>query len=162
MDEVYLSERTKSKVAIQCCTWTACTCFTLQTIFIAIFAFANPDRNNSFYTADTEVKLHATRELALEASTYDNVIDVHGRFLMWLKWGFWNYAAALMLFFISLLCKPSGILFKAFVCGVACSMCTIILSVQTWTVAGIIFRFTESGRYASGDYLDIEGAFDER
>ena len=124
-------------------------------MILGIFAYKNPDPVDSYYTPVGSRLFSSETEAELYASNPDEIVNMHSRFILWLKWGFWNFLLALILAMIGMFCQPAGYGFatKAFILSMCSSACILALSVQVWTIVGAIFRFSKSGRLVSGDDL---------
>ena len=142
---------TMGTCAMFCVIFPACLCLALQLIFIVylgIYSFANPNAD-AFYDP-------AGPQLTAEGSSANggDLENVHTNFVVWFTWGFamtLSPCAMGLAFFLLNLCSESlaaccGMLFN---CGVACGMIA-------WYIAGIVWRFKQSGSFASGDMLTEE------
>ena len=149
MDESFFSESSKRQISIQACLWIFFTIYALQIVLLGIFAFNNPDNDQSWYSKDTET-LYVKEDLA------EDTVNMHGRFLIWLKWGFWNHVLAVALLIFGSYCKPIGyqpIRYRFYVTSLISLSCLLVCSFQFWSIIGAVWRFNKAGRITCGDYL---------
>ena len=135
-------------LAILClCSLTCLVLLITFIVFLGIFAFANPN-NAAFYGVDTAgvETLYATQ------NPTGDLTDVHGDFVTWFTWGFYQQmlpVAGLLLVGIATMINASLAKFCQGVVSIG-SVCGSL----AWIIAGLVWRFRASGKFASGDSLD--------
>mmetsp|Transcript_7833 Transcript_7833/g.9451 ORF Transcript_7833/g.9451 Transcript_7833/m.9451 type:complete len:118 (+) Transcript_7833:182-535(+) len=100
--------------------------------------------------------MYGSAEEALAVQSVFDPIEMHGRFHMWLQWGFWNLISAVIFSLVVFFCKPGGygLCFKLFMVLAVIVGLLLTLSMQLWTLFGAVYRFNKAGRTASGDFLE--------
>ena len=159
--EFLLSQKTKQGVMTWCIVWTISISQFVQLLVMGVFAYRNPDPVDAYYVPLTE-EMFGTIE---GASVYGlEPVDMHSRFVFWLRWGFWNLIAGVMIAFCILICKPSGFgpAMKIFMALIMSLVCGLMCSIQVWTIIGAVWRFNKAGRTASGEFLIVPEDHDER
>jgi len=153
---------TAAVVIAGCCSLACSALFLTFVIYLAIFAFSNPDNltwiGNKPGTADPvtgEITYTMTldTEENLNAANATDMVDIHGRFVTFFTWGFLNTALC-----CGFCC--TGVLMSRCVpalvgCCFALSSCTQC-STTIWYIMGLVWRLNEQGRFASGDSLTEE------
>jgi hypothetical protein len=84
-------------VVAGCCALSCSAIFLTFVIYMAIFAFSNPDPEAWYGLSTTTTggvsttvdELYATEALGTTDSAAD-LFDIHGRFITWFTWGFLN------------------------------------------------------------------------
>ena len=133
--------------AIAClCALTCCSGFITFCVFLGKFAFANPN-NAAYYGVDAA----GAETLSATQNTAGDLTDVHGDFVTWFTWGFAQQMipiAGILLVSISMMISGSlAAICQGLVgCGAGCGG-------LAWWIAGIVWRFRASGKFASGDSL---------
>ena len=129
---------------------------------LGIFGYRNPDPTESYYAARAKNDIYGSLD-AVEAEGVE-YIDMHGRYVLWLRWGFWNLVAMVVLSICGLACRPSGfgLALKAFMVSLMSALCFLGCSMQVWTIIGAVWRFNKAGRIVSGDYLVAPESLDTR
>ena len=147
-----------------CASYTLCfllsivTLITAFTFYLGKYALDNPNPD-CWYAGDG--KLYGDDSVTLpdlEAS-YD-ITPVHYRFVRWFFWGFINQLVLISLPFLRCLlgfCNTIGDYTMNF------TYIAFLLSSLVWWIMGMIYRFSASGRYASGDAsaIDLTEIYDE-
>ena len=126
----------------------------VMTVYLGIYAFNNPDSEAwlglSKSGKEEDFALFKD-EAAGKAAQATELVDVHGRFLVWFLWGFiaqLSPIAVVILTSIFTLCHPG---FGSFCGGVlGCAQCCGTLA---WWITGIVWRFRADGAYAAGDII---------
>ena len=95
---------------------------------LGIFAYKNPDYDNSYVAYD---RLYTSEEAAEFVVGTGPIVNMHGRYTLWLKWGFLNYLIIFMVFLSAQACKPTmqNLYMKIYVGSLVCSACCLTLSV---------------------------------
>jgi hypothetical protein len=146
------------------CTLTCLSIFLTFVIYMAIFAFSNPDSDAYYqaYTgtvsgADVEFQGLSADLLSFPANmpftTTDLTLDVtpiHAIFCTWFMWGFLN--TVLFCTFCCgaiLIARCAQSLVGCCFCLMACTQC----SGSVWYIMGLVWRLNKAGRFASGDIV---------
>ena len=125
-------------------------------VFLGLYAFNNPDAQ-AYYISGTDTS-QADLVPIIPANDADGVVPIHDHFVTWFTWMFINK--------IVLLCFPCIACLLYTIClnkkrGLICNQLFLIsycCSSLVALVMGLIWRFGEAGRFASGDYLDKDAA----
>ena len=151
-----------------------CIIFTLATMFMAIlgayitfivylgiFAFNNPDNEAWIGNLPKEKNvLFPTYEQAFDSDA-THVLHISDRFRAWFQWGFVTCIVPISfgVFHLTgiLVASIGGENFFAWInalCGTLCGVATCLAtcSCQAWLIAGLLWRFSSSGRTAAGAY----------
>ena len=132
--------------------------FITVTIFLGIFAYANPDPNSCWVVRDLEnterteaAVVQSARTLSVDI-TEGYPIEMHKIFSVWFIWGFWTSVAYLTIFAIGLLVAKKNVkTAKVIISTITGFFCTNAI---VWIVMGILWRFSKAGSVASGDRLE--------
>ena len=155
MDDPFFSEQSKISIQSTVCLSIAFTFFALNVVLLGIFSFSNPDSEDSWYSKETEM-VYSEEALAPEG------VNMHRRFAIWLKWGFWNHIVLALVIIGTCFCQPARQQ-RLFLNTLLCSVCLLTCSMQFWGILGAVWRFNRAGRISCGDYLerpDIDESFD--
>ena len=133
-----------------CCTLACSAVFLTFVIYLAIYAFSNPDPETwigSVPKVDAQGQPTGEETWALgpEANFAQDsdALDIHARFVTWFTWGFLNTALC-----CGFCC--TGVLMSRCVpalvgCCMALSSCTQC-SAFIWYIMGLVWRLNETGR----------------
>ena len=116
-------------------------------MYLAIYAFNNPDAQ-AYYIASTD-ETQADLVAIVPDVKADGVTPIHDQFITWFIWMFANQLYTLSWICIIPIfgkCLREFDDFGAFFC----SYCSSMLSAYTM---GLVWRFGEAGKFASGDEL---------
>ena len=154
---------TAAVVIAGCCSLACSAVFLTFVIYLAIYAFANPDSETWIGTvagptdqatglAGPDIMKFGTEE-SLTAEGATDMLDIHARFVTFFTWGFLNTALC-----CGFCC--TGVLMSRCVpalvgCCFALSSCTQCSS-TIWYIMGLVWRLNEAGKFASGDNLTEE------
>ena len=136
------------------------------TVYLAMYGFSNPD-NDCWYGVyaseeggwPTDGLFQATEEQLMDQRVWD-IDHVHQHFVTWFIWGFSNYVLTLCATCIGgcmLACGSDMEQMAPGVLGVGVGCAQI--SAFAWYIAGLVWRFRQSGSYASGD--DMPSGYDD-
>ena len=148
---------------IGCCSCLMAIGNLVLFIFLAIYAFGNPDNEGYFGKRTSTIEGKSVESdwmfTASEALGYTNdageeipatvigeVDNVHGNFVTWFTWGFLNYLMICgfqCLGAILVRCMPVIGMICMYLSGCVCCSST------AWWIAGIVWRFRTSGKVAS-------------
>jgi len=152
---------TAAVVIAGCCSLAFSALFLTFVIYLAIFAFSNPDSETwigNVTSTDPATSTSTTTmtfgtEEELTASSATDMLDIHARFVTFFTWGFLNTALC-----CGFCC--TGVLMSRCVpalvgCCFALSSCTQCSS-TIWYIMGLVWRLNAAGKFASGDELTEE------
>ena len=139
------------------CALTMCGTWITFMAYLGKFAFGNPDPENVWVTEtpnaiDAEVSDYWL-SVATEAPT-DAAFGAHDTFVSWFLWGF-----------ICEILLPAGFLLGGLTALLSPGLATCCFGLAgcgkccggvAWYIAGIVWRFRATGRYASGDFEETE------
>lgn len=128
-------------------------------IFLAIYAFGNPDNEGYYgtvtaagvesgwmFTASQALGYTTDAGVEVAATATGDLDNVHGNFVTWFTWGFLNYIMLCgfqCLSAIMIKCSPVIGMICMYLSGCVCCSST------AWWIAGIVWRFRTSGKIAS-------------
>lgn len=128
-------------------------------IFLAIYAFGNPDNEGYYgtvtaagvesgwmFTASQALGYTTAGGVEVAATATGDLDNVHGNFVTWFTWGFLNYIMLCgfqCLSAIMIKCSPVIGMICMYLSGCVCCSST------AWWIAGIVWRFRTSGKIAS-------------
>jgi hypothetical protein len=129
------------------CALTCCGGFITFCVFLGKYAFANPN-SACFYGTDAAGAESITGVNNAEGT----LTDVHGDFVTWFTWGFVQQMipmiGALLITLSTCIHHGLGSFCSGLVgCGAGCGG-------LAWWIAGLVWRYRASGKFASGDSLD--------
>ena len=145
--ETWVRLRSKETGGVSCCFTAA---HIALTVYLAIYAFSNPDNEAWVGTAPNgEFQLYESEAAAAGAT---DLINIHQRFVGWFMWGFFIIFAspctACLLAGIAVMCSNKVSI--ACACFLGCGNICVMLA---WWIAGIAYRFSQRGKYACGDFV---------
>ena len=127
-------------------------------VFLAIYGFNNPD-NEAWIGKDRGGDIHLyENKIEVEMDGASDVVNIHTRFGAWFIWGFIMHCItptlALGVVGCSVLCCS-----PVMISVITCILASLASAAgMAWWITGIVWRFNDYGRYASGDIVpeDIE------
>ena len=131
-----------AKAAARASCTSCCAGFVTFIVYLGIYAFANP--NTDVVYVDTIKQLYPTGSIAYAGVPEDNITYVHANFVRWFLWGFLQAVlplASALCFFI----PPAAV----------CMFGSLQCSGFVWWIMGMVYRFSEAGKYASGDMMPV-------
>lgn len=133
------------------CSFLCLGTFIVFIVFLGKYAFANPDRE-AYYGVVQRGKptLFTSEAEALEMDAFQ-VTNVHGRMITWFLWGFIQSLIPCATLILSSLC--SYVAQWLAISVVALGTATIGCGGLVWWITGIVWRFSEVGKFSSGDYI---------
>ena len=125
------------------CAWLA-TSITFM-VYCGIYAFNNPEPQ-AYYVPGTTLTEPQLIPITSQGENY-GIVAIHDQFVMWFTWMFYNMCA-----FLGLGCCFAPIATILGIPGCArLGFCLANFSVGAVYVMGMVWRFGEAGKFASGD-----------
>ena len=138
--------------AIGClCALSICGGFITFIVYLGMYAFANPNAA-AWYGETMSVDGVLTPGLYADPTTATvPLVDIHGQFVTWFLWGFIQailpFATVIFAVTCSLISQTLGnAVISIFGCGMGCGG-------LAWWITGMVWRFSNAGKYASGDIV---------